>query len=120
VPFHVPEVIVPTEDKLDAVVRAVKVVKVEFEVAVTLPASAAFRFATWVVEETTRGGVPVATVEINCPVEVMKAFPFHVRESEVFLAKTTSPVPAKFLQPIPESPEDIRYTPVVERLEELE
>ena len=37
------------------------------------PAVAAFRLATWVVEDTTRGAVPVATVEINCPVTL--AFP---------------------------------------------
>ena len=32
---------------------------------VAVPAVAAFKFATWVVEVTTNGAVPVASVEIN-------------------------------------------------------
>jgi hypothetical protein len=43
-------------------VIAVFVVFVAF---VAVPAVAALRLATWVVEDTTKGAVPVATVEVN-------------------------------------------------------
>src|SRR6185312_12792195 len=89
VPAQVPLVMVPTDANDDAVVKALKVVRVPFVVAertvalcvpvtsplnepVKLPDVAAFRFATCVVEATTRGGVQVAIVENNyvpCTVE---------------------------------------------------
>lgn len=49
-----------------ALVELVAVVAT-FVALVAVPAVAAFRLATWVVEDTTRGAVPVATVEVSCP-----------------------------------------------------
>jgi hypothetical protein len=41
-------------------------VRLAFVVTVSaVPAVAALRLATWVVEDTTKGAVPVATVEVN-------------------------------------------------------
>ena len=76
VAFHVPVVMVPTETNALSVVNVALVVA-DKTVAlcvpvispasdpVKLPAVAALRFATCVVDETTNGAVPVATEEIS-------------------------------------------------------
>jgi hypothetical protein len=56
----------------------------------------AFRFATFVVEDTTRGAVPVDTVDVSCPLtesEVPVAAPMTGVTSVGVLAKTRLPVP---------------------------
>jgi len=73
-------------------VRLALVVTVE-----ALPAVAALRLATWVVEDTTSGGVPVTTVEVSCP-ETLKLVPVAapitgvIRVGEVFITNV-DPVP---------------------------
>ena len=68
------------------------------------PRELAFKLATFVVLETTKGAVPVATVLVNCPDtlrEVPVAAPITGVTSVGDVARTTEPEPVEVVDPVP-------------------
>ena len=64
----------------------------------------AFKFGIFVVDDTTNGGVPVITVEVNWPVterDVPVAAPITGVINVGVFAKTTEPVPVAVVDPVP-------------------